>query len=241
MQLFTSCHSHIFGHINVCMFREQKTHKNGCMCLLLVSDQPLPAPTSSVGPVIGGIIATIIILCLIGAGVAMYHKRRQSMENGEWVWTRTHKHNHTFMSNIHFLLSISFLARTSRLFLCLSFSMHPNWCVHGIACMRTTVIAKHPVVFPFQRPPETQAASSDEVWQLDRNGEQTFLHQSPLSAHIWQSLSTLTYWAFFIIQCWDYLQFSRLHAAIKTELVKRRIGINHHKIDLWIQTFEEQA
>ncbi len=146
-----------------------------------------------------------------------------------------------FMSNIYFLLSISFLARTSKLFLYLSFSMHLNWCVHGIACVRTTVIAKHPVVSPFQRPPETQAASSDEVWQLDRKGEWTFLHQSPLSAHIWHSLSTPTYWAFFIIQCWDYLQFSRLHAAIKTELVRRRICINHHKIDLWIQTFEEHA
>ncbi|KAF4100803.1 hypothetical protein G5714_018999 [Onychostoma macrolepis] len=49
----------------------------------MVIDQPLPAPTSSMGPVVGGIIAAIIILCLIGAGVAMYHKRRQSMENGE--------------------------------------------------------------------------------------------------------------------------------------------------------------
>uniref|UniRef100_A0A9J8DID9 Nectin cell adhesion molecule 3 n=1 Tax=Cyprinus carpio carpio TaxID=630221 RepID=A0A9J8DID9_CYPCA len=49
----------------------------------MVIDQPLPAPTSNAGPVVGGIIAAIIILCLIGAGVAMYHKRRQSMANGE--------------------------------------------------------------------------------------------------------------------------------------------------------------
>ncbi|XP_016425501.1 nectin-2-like isoform X3 [Sinocyclocheilus rhinocerous] len=49
----------------------------------MVIDQPLPAQARSVGPVIGGIIAAIIILCLIGAGVAMYHKRRQSVENGE--------------------------------------------------------------------------------------------------------------------------------------------------------------
>lgn len=166
----------------VCTFWEQKTHTEDFMSVLLVSDQPLPAPTSNAGPVVGGIIAAIIILCLIGAGVAMYHKRRQSMANGEWVWTRTHEHNHTFMSNIPFLLSLSLLARTAKLFLCLSFSMHLNWCVHGIACMRNTVIAKHLVVSPFQRPPQTQAASADEVWQLDRNGERTFLHQPPLSA-----------------------------------------------------------
>uniref|UniRef100_A0A8C1J204 Nectin cell adhesion molecule 3 n=1 Tax=Cyprinus carpio TaxID=7962 RepID=A0A8C1J204_CYPCA len=49
----------------------------------MVIDQPLPAPTSNAGPVVGGIIAAIIILCLIGAGVAMYHKRRQSIANGE--------------------------------------------------------------------------------------------------------------------------------------------------------------
>lgn len=52
------------------------------MRLLLVVDQPLPKVTSA-GPVIGGIIAAIMILCLIGAGVAMYHKRRQRTENGE--------------------------------------------------------------------------------------------------------------------------------------------------------------
>ncbi|KAL1255054.1 hypothetical protein QQF64_013115 [Cirrhinus molitorella] len=46
--------------------------------------KPVPPPSkSNAGPVVGGIIATIIILCLIGAGLAMYRKRRQSMENGE--------------------------------------------------------------------------------------------------------------------------------------------------------------
>ncbi|XP_052389796.1 nectin-2 isoform X3 [Carassius gibelio] len=49
----------------------------------MVIDQPLPAQASNAGPVVGGIIGIIIILCLIGAGVAMFHKRRQSMENGE--------------------------------------------------------------------------------------------------------------------------------------------------------------
>ncbi|CAM4638265.1 unnamed protein product [Leuciscus chuanchicus] len=48
----------------------------------MVIDQPLPKVTSA-GPVIGGIIAAVMILCLIGAGVAMYHKRRQRTENGE--------------------------------------------------------------------------------------------------------------------------------------------------------------
>ncbi|XP_050993336.1 PVR cell adhesion molecule related 2 like isoform X2 [Labeo rohita] len=47
-----------------------------------VIDQPVPQH-SNAGPVVGGIIATIIILCLIGAGLAMYQKHRQSMENGE--------------------------------------------------------------------------------------------------------------------------------------------------------------
>ncbi|XP_051519820.1 nectin-2-like isoform X2 [Myxocyprinus asiaticus] len=47
-----------------------------------VIDHPV-AKAASAGPVIGGIIAAIIILCLIGAGVAMYHKRRQSIKNGE--------------------------------------------------------------------------------------------------------------------------------------------------------------
>ncbi|XP_067282684.1 PVR cell adhesion molecule related 2 like isoform X2 [Pseudorasbora parva] len=47
-----------------------------------VIDQPL-SNASLAGPVIGGIIAAIIILCLIGAGVAMYRKRSQSTANGE--------------------------------------------------------------------------------------------------------------------------------------------------------------
>lgn len=46
-----------------------------------------------------------------------------------------------------------------------------------------------------------------------------------------------THWAFFITQCWDYLQFSRLRAAIKSELVRRHIYINHHKKDLWRTNF----
>ncbi|KAA0710056.1 hypothetical protein E1301_Tti018850 [Triplophysa tibetana] len=46
-------------------------------------DQPLPPAGASTGVIIGGIIAAIIILCLIGAGVAMYKKRQQSIENGE--------------------------------------------------------------------------------------------------------------------------------------------------------------
>uniref|UniRef100_A0A9J8BL06 Nectin cell adhesion molecule 3 n=3 Tax=Cyprinus carpio TaxID=7962 RepID=A0A9J8BL06_CYPCA len=49
----------------------------------MVIDQPLPAQASNAGPVVGGVIAAIIILCLIGAGVAMYRKQRQSVENGE--------------------------------------------------------------------------------------------------------------------------------------------------------------
>ncbi|XP_051948822.1 nectin-2-like isoform X2 [Xyrauchen texanus] len=47
-----------------------------------VIDQPVPKHVLA-GPIIGGLIAAIIILCLIGAGVAMFHKRRQSVENGE--------------------------------------------------------------------------------------------------------------------------------------------------------------
>lgn len=62
--------------------KKKKKLNDNCMRLLLVVDQPLPKVTSA-GPVIGGIIAAIMILCLIGAGVAMYHKRRQRTENGE--------------------------------------------------------------------------------------------------------------------------------------------------------------
>ncbi|XP_051991645.1 nectin-2-like isoform X3 [Xyrauchen texanus] len=47
-----------------------------------VIDQPVIKPAPA-GPVIGGIIAAIIILCLIGAGVAMYQKHRRSIKNGE--------------------------------------------------------------------------------------------------------------------------------------------------------------
>ncbi|XP_048058803.1 PVR cell adhesion molecule related 2 like isoform X2 [Megalobrama amblycephala] len=47
-----------------------------------VIDQPLPKSPSA-GPILGGIIAAIVILCLIGAGVAMYRKRVQSTANGE--------------------------------------------------------------------------------------------------------------------------------------------------------------
>lgn len=61
----------------------ERTKSDDFMCLLLVViDQPLPKAASA-GPVIGGIIAAIIILCLIGAGVAMYRKRTQSTANGE--------------------------------------------------------------------------------------------------------------------------------------------------------------
>ncbi|XP_056336300.1 nectin-2-like [Danio aesculapii] len=49
----------------------------------LVIDQPLPKVASSTGAAVGGFIAAIIILCLIGAGLAMYLKRRRSVENGE--------------------------------------------------------------------------------------------------------------------------------------------------------------
>lgn len=120
------------------------------MCLLPVSDQPVPQH-SNAGPVVGGIIATIIILCLIGAGLAMYQKHRQSMENGEWVWT--HIITHSCQTSIS-LLSPSFLARTPKIFLSLSFSMHLNWRVHGIACMHTTVITSRCISFP-EAPPNT--------------------------------------------------------------------------------------
>ncbi|XP_072531620.1 PVR cell adhesion molecule related 2 like isoform X2 [Salminus brasiliensis] len=38
---------------------------------------------SVTGGIIGGIIGAVVILCLIGAGVAMYRKRLQSTENGD--------------------------------------------------------------------------------------------------------------------------------------------------------------
>lgn len=55
---------------------------------ITVIDHPLPPPTpgglaSTTGGIIGGIIAAIIILCLIGAGLAMYRKRRMNMGSGE--------------------------------------------------------------------------------------------------------------------------------------------------------------
>lgn len=110
--------------------------------------------------------------------------------------------------------------------------MHLNWCVHGIACMRNTVIAKHLVVSPFQRPPQTQAASADEVWQLDRNGERTIFFIS--------HLSTLTSDILF------QLRRIELSSLYNVEITYNSLGytpqlkhswckdtcINHHKIDV---------
>lgn len=183
MQLFTSRHSHISGHISGLYFQRTENPQIWLYVSLACFRSTFTSTNQQRGASCRG------NHCCHNHPV--FDRRwcgyvpQTPAEHGERrVSVNAHPQTQSHMSNIHFLLSLYFLARTSKLFLCLSFSMHFNWCVHGIACMCTTVIAKHTVVSPFQRPPETQAACSDEVWQLNRNGERTFLHQSPLSAHI---------------------------------------------------------
>ncbi|XP_076865695.1 PVR cell adhesion molecule related 2 like isoform X2 [Brachyhypopomus gauderio] len=58
------------------------SNKNQLTSMVTVQKRMEPM-SSMTGAIIGGIIAVVVILCLIGAAVAMYRKRLQSVENGD--------------------------------------------------------------------------------------------------------------------------------------------------------------